>query len=100
MSKAFEKILMGLKQAIAHAKGNDDGEITHRPKDFDVAAIREHSGLTSVEFAAKFCISLCTLRHWERGDRKPYGPALALLDMVAKEPKAVLRAMGQGIFKS
>jgi putative transcriptional regulator len=99
MSKAFEKILMGLKQAITHAKGNDDRVITHGPKDFDVVAIREHLGLTQVEFAAKFCISLCTLRHWERGDRKPYGPALALLDMVAKEPKAVLRAMDKGIFK-
>ena len=46
-----------------------------------------------MEFAAKFCISLGTLRHWERGDRKPHGPALALLHVVAKEPQAVLRAL-------
>jgi putative transcriptional regulator len=93
MSKAFEKISVGLKQAITHAKGNDDGVIIHRPKDVDVAAIRENLGLTQVEFAAKFCISLGTLRHWERGDRKPHGPALALLNVVAKEPKAALRAL-------
>ena len=46
------------------------------------------------EFAAKFCISVSTLRHWERGDRNPQGPALALLNVVAKEPQAVLRALG------
>jgi putative transcriptional regulator len=93
MSKAYDKIALGLKQAITHAKGNDTGVIVHRPKDVDVAAIRENLGLTQVEFASKFCISLGTLRHWERGDRKPHGPALALLNVVAKEPKAVLRAL-------
>jgi putative transcriptional regulator len=93
MSKAFEKISAGLQQAITHSKGNDAGVITHRPKDVDVAAIRENLGLTQVEFASKFCISLGTLRHWERGDRKPHGPALALLNVVAKEPKAALRAL-------
>ncbi|MFU8790390.1 MAG: helix-turn-helix domain-containing protein [Methylobacter sp.] len=46
------------------------------------------------DFAAKFCINIGTLRHWERGDRKPHGPASALLHVVAKEPQAVLRALG------
>ncbi len=58
-----------------------------------VAKLRSSLGLTQMEFAAKFCISLGTLRHWERGDRKPHGPALALLHVVAKEPQAVLRAL-------
>ena len=61
----------------------------------DVKAIREKVGMTQTEFAASFGISLGTLRHWERGDRKPHGPALALLNVVAKEPKAVLRALTQ-----
>jgi putative transcriptional regulator len=33
------------------------------------------------------------LRHWERGDRKPHGPALVLLNAVAKEPGTVLRIL-------
>ncbi len=37
---------------------------------------------------------ITVLRHWERGDRTSHGPALALLHIVAKEPKAVLRALG------
>ena len=44
----------------------------------DVKAIREKVGMKQTEFAASFGISLGTLRHWERGDRKPRGPALAL----------------------
>ncbi|MAV31292.1 MAG: transcriptional regulator, partial [Cycloclasticus sp.] len=38
-------------------------------------------------------ISVSTLRHWERGDRKPQDPALVLLNIVAKEPRAVLKAL-------
>ena len=45
------------------------------------------------EFASAFGISVSTLRHWERGDRQPRGPALVLLNVVAKETKAVLRAL-------
>ena len=44
-------------------------------------------------FAATFGISLGTLRHWERGDRSPRGPAHVLLTVLAKEPQAVLRAL-------
>jgi len=33
------------------------------------------------------------LRHWEQGDRKPKGPALVLLNVVEKNPEAVLEAL-------
>ncbi|SMN02433.1 DNA-binding protein [uncultured Candidatus Thioglobus sp.] len=45
------------------------------------------------EFANAFGISVNTLRHWERGDRHPQGPALVLLNVVAKEPNVVLKAL-------
>jgi transcriptional regulator with XRE-family HTH domain len=45
------------------------------------------------EFASAFGIGVSTLRHWERGDRVPHGPALVLLNVVEKEPKAVLKAL-------
>jgi putative transcriptional regulator len=93
MSKAFEKISSGLKESIAHAQGKVSGVVVHKPKQVDVAQVRQSLGLTQTEFASKFGISLGTLRHWERGDRTPNGPALALLNVVAKEPKAVLRAL-------
>ncbi len=49
--------------------------------------------MTQTEFADAFGISVSTLRHWERGDRNPAGPALVLLNVMEKEPKAVLRAL-------
>lgn len=67
---------------------------TFTPSEIDVQAVRKRTGLTQQEFAAKFGISLGTLRHWERGDRKPHGPALVLLRVIEKEDRAVLRALG------
>jgi putative transcriptional regulator len=42
-------------------------------------AVRDKTGLTQLEYVAKFAISLGTLRHWERGDRGPRGTARVLL---------------------
>ncbi|HDZ48924.1 hypothetical protein LCGC14_0073060 [marine sediment metagenome] len=94
MASAFESIAQGLQEAIDLNKGQPVAAKTHRPTEVDVAEIRQNLGMTQIEFASKFCISVSTLRHWERGDRTPHGPALALLHVVAKEPKAVLRALG------
>lgn len=59
----------------------------------DVKNIRARTGMSQNEFASAFGISVSTLRHWERGDRTPQGPALVLLNVVAREPKAVLKAL-------
>ncbi len=59
----------------------------------DVKKIRAQVGMSQNEFASAFGISVSTLRHWERGDRTPQGPALVLLNVVAKEHKAVLKAL-------
>ena len=93
MSKAFESIAQGLREAISLNEGQTIHANTYHPEKIDVVQLRHSLGLTQTEFAAKFCISLGTLRHWERGDRNPHGPALALLHVVAKEPQAVLRAL-------
>ena len=94
MSKAFESIKRGLTQAITHQKGKARGVRMHTPAEVDVQALRMRIGLTQEAFAAKFAISLGTLRQWERGDRKPHGPALVLLRVIEKEDRAVLRALG------
>ncbi len=61
----------------------------------DVKNIRAHVGMSQNEFASAFGISVNTLRHWERGDRTPQGPALVLLNVVAREHKAVLKALSR-----
>ena len=59
----------------------------------DVRVIRRKLGKTQVEFALMIGVSLATLRNWEQGHRKPDGPALALLRVAAKRPKAVAEAL-------
>ena len=93
MGKAFDSIKQGLREAIAHQKGKAGSVKTYLPSAIDVQALRRRIGLTQEEFAAKFGISLGTLRHWERGDRKPHGPALVLLRVIEKNDRAVLQAL-------
>ena len=93
MSKSFASIKQGLQEAIAHQRGKQTGVKLHVPPAVDVKEVRRRTGLTQEQFAAKFAISVGTLRHWERGDRTPRGAALVLLNIIAKEPKAVMRAL-------
>ena len=97
MTKAFASIKQGLQQAIRHRKGERvAGLRVNVAPEVDVKSIRERTGLTQEQFAATFAISLGALRHWERGDRKPRGTALVLLNVIAKEPRAVLRTVVRG----
>ena len=93
MSKSFASIKQGLQEAIAHQRGKQTGVKLHVPPAVDVKEVRRRTGLTQEQFAAKFAISVGTLRHWERGDRTPRGATLVLLNIIAKEPKAVIRAL-------
>lgn len=93
MSRAFESIRQGLLEAAEHAGGRSREVKMHRPRPIDVKAVRRKLGMSQTAFAAAFGISLGTLRHWERGDRTPRGPALVLLNVVECEPEAVLRTL-------
>lgn len=93
MNTAFKNISQGLQEAIVHARGNTKGVRMHRPRQIDVKAVRIKVGMTQEQFAAQFGFSTATLRHWERGDRSPRGPALVLLNVIAHNPKAVIKAL-------
>ena len=93
MSKAFESIEQGLTEAIEFARGKSATAIVHEVSPVDIKAIRKNVGMSQAEFASAFGMSLGTLRHWERGDRTPRGPARVLLTVIAQEPQAVLRAL-------
>jgi putative transcriptional regulator len=97
MSEAFKRIEKSLKDAILFAEGKDVKAKVRVYNLFqvDVKRIRQNIGMTQTQFAAAFGIGLSTLRHWERGDREPKGAALVLLNMLAKEPKTVLRILNQ-----
>ncbi len=93
MSNAFSSIKQGLDEAIEFSEGKVGKAVIHEFSPLDVKAVRAQVGMSQSEFASAFGISVSTLRHWERGDRTPHGPALVLLNVVAKEPKAVLKAL-------
>ena len=61
--------------------------------DVDVAALRERLRMSQAQFAMRFGFPVATLRHWERGDRKPRGPALTLLHVIDHNPPVALRAI-------
>jgi putative transcriptional regulator len=93
MGTAFSSIKQGLNEAIAHARGDAVDIKVYEPKSVDVAALRRRIGMTQEQFAARFGFSVATLRHWERGDRKPRGPALVLLNVINGNPSAVMQAL-------
>jgi putative transcriptional regulator len=93
MTSAFDSIKQGLDEALEFSKGRKGKAVVHEFKPVDVKNVRAMVGMSQNEFASAFGISVSTLRHWERGDRTPNGPALVLLNVVAKEPKAVLKAL-------
>ena len=93
MSTAFDDIKQGLQEAIAHARGDERGVRIHRPRAVDVKAVRAKVGMTQEQFASRFGFSTATLRHWERGDRTPRGPALVLLNVIERNPQAVMDAL-------
>jgi len=63
----------------------------HTPR---VKLIRRALGLTQEEFAARFLIPLGTLRDWEQGASEPDQAARAYLTVIARDPKAVVKALG------
>jgi putative transcriptional regulator len=59
----------------------------------EIRALRKRLRLTQRQFAAWFGFAVGTLRHWERGNRRPTGTALVLLNLVRDNPRAVRRAV-------
>jgi putative transcriptional regulator len=92
---AFEKIMAGLEDAMAYADGDSSRGMPHQVKvaDVDITNLREKLGLSQDKFAALFGLSPRTLRNWEQGVRHPEGPARILLQVIDREPEAVMRAL-------
>jgi len=95
-SKAYEAIATGLRDAIAYARGDKSKGRLHRVyvPDIDVERTRGRLGLSQVDFAAAFGVSVATVRNWEQGRRRPHGPARVLLVVIEKAPGVVLDAIG------
>src|SRR5689334_13452290 len=59
----------------------------------NVRALRKRLHMPQRLFAGSFGFPVATLRHWERGDRRPSGTALVLLHVIGENPQLVMRAV-------
>ena len=90
---AFQELMTSVREAgrIRRRKTKPSRTTVFRPA--DVKAVRDKLGASQSEFALMIGVSLSTLQNWEQGRRTPDGPALALLRVAAKNPKAVAEAL-------
>ena len=90
MSTFGEELIQSMKEALAHAKG-DGPAIVHvhlTPRE-----VRKKVRLTQAEMAPLMGMSVSGYRKWEQGKRQVSGPAAMLLQIIAREPEAVMRAL-------
>ena len=94
MTKAFDDIMAGLHDALAHAKGEEvPGIKIHMIEVVDVKAIRKKTGLSQTMFAKTFKLPLATLKNWEQGRRQPDGPSRALMQIIDTMPEQAVKAL-------
>lgn len=94
------RIIKSMTEAVSIARGEmaADAYQVHIPPQVDVKAIRQGLGLSQSSFAARFGLSLHTLRNWEQGKRQPDPAARAYLKVIEKAPEAVYEALSEGNF--
>jgi len=90
---AFQELLTSIRQAGKIRQGmlKPARAATFRPA--DVKIVRGKLKASQAEFALMIGVSVATLRNWEQGRRKPDGPALALLRVASRNPRAVAEAL-------
>ena len=94
--KDFADLVESIKQAGQIKRGELAPERVFEFSPLDIKAIREQFQKSQREFAYMIGVSVGTLQNWEQGRRKPEGSARALLQIAAKNPKAVIEALGTG----
>jgi len=83
-------------EALARQIASNPDAAPDLAPEIDVRAIRRAAAMTQAEFAAAFEFSLRTLQEWERGAKKPSGPARTLLRAIKGDPEGVRRALAAG----
>ena len=70
-----------------------DKDLARMKRTPQVKIIRRALGLSQDDFAARYQIPIGTLRDWEQGRVTPDQAARAYLTVIARDPKAVHRAL-------
>ena len=90
------------EEALAAARADPDAQSLEDRRIGSLGPVEKSSlskrtrwrmGMSQVEFAKTFRIPLGTLRDWEQHRREPDQAARAYLEVIAREPEAVKRAL-------
>jgi len=90
----FGELVKSVREAGKIKRGQMAASRKYAFRPADIRGIRARLGLSQSEFALLIGVSVATLQNWEQGRRQPEGPARALLRIAAKNPEAVLEALG------
>ena len=91
-------LIGGMKEALAHAKGQLTLKTTKLPKPARpmtpaaIARVRRSLKASTPVFAAYLNVTPDTVRSWEKNRRQPSGAALRLLQIAEKRPEILLTA--------
>jgi putative transcriptional regulator len=89
----FNSLVDSIREAGRIRRGEAKPSRVFEYTPMDVKAIRRRLGKSQSEFARMIGVSVSTLQNWEQGRRRPEGPARALLQVAAANPKAVSAAL-------
>lgn len=88
-NEVFNGILAGLKEVLAHHRGEIKLNSYFVPNPVDVKAIRGKLRLSQSEFCERYGFPIRTLQDWELGRNQPSGPICCYLLVIEQEPKKV-----------
>jgi len=101
----FERLKMGLEDAIRHANGEitlktTTLEMPDRPPEVgatELTKLRVKSGMSQAVFARMLNVSTKTVQSWEQGQRRPSQAALRLIQVFRQNPSGLLEAAGMSV---
>lgn len=91
-------MVQAMSEVLAYAEGKSVPDMVVHHVDVgavDVKRIREKLKLTQNQMAALLGTSPSGYKKWEQGQRQPSGAARTLLQVMEKEPAAVIRALAE-----
>ena len=85
----FDDLVASIKEAGAIKRKEIQASRTTELELPDIKEVREKTGLSQSEFAARLHISHRTLQNWEQGRRYPTGPAATLIRILDAHPSLI-----------
>lgn len=94
-SRLGRRLIAAAREVLGHVRGEIElpSYVAKVPEGVDVATLRKRLGLSQRRFADAFGLDVAAIHSWEHGRRKPDRAARVLLQVIAREPDAVRRAL-------